>query len=100
MIPVLNAAASAAGKPRGGALASFLPLILIFVVFYFLLIVPQNKRTKKHKDMINQLKVGDEVISSAGIYGKIRAIKDNTIDLQISDRTTIKILKNTISSKL
>lgn len=98
MIPVLYAAGSAPAK-GGGALGGLLPIILMFVIFYLLLIVPQQKKAKKHKEMLSQLKVGDEVVTASGIFGKIKAIKEDAIELQIADKTVIRILKGTISQK-
>lgn len=72
-------------------------LILIgvmLVVFYFLLIRPQQKRAKKHTNLIESLKRGDEVITSSGIFGKIALIEGNTVTLEIAKNTKIKVLKN------
>ena len=77
----------------GGLIGSLLPLILIFVIFYFLLIRPQQKRAKEHKTMIENLKKGDKIITSGGIYGVIEAVSTNTITIKISDNTKIKIGK-------
>ncbi|PPR34367.1 MAG: hypothetical protein CFH25_00805, partial [Alphaproteobacteria bacterium MarineAlpha6_Bin3] len=68
------------------AFASFLPLILIFVVFYFLLIRPQQKKMKQHKEMINQIKRGDNIITSGGIYCKVsKVIDENKVEVEISN---------------
>ena len=72
--------------------ASFLPLILIFVVFYFLLIRPQQKKVKLHKEMISKLKRGDKIITAGGIYCKVsRLIDDNKIEAEISNSVKIII---------
>ena len=79
--------------------ATFIPLILIFVIFYFLLIRPQQKRMKEHKEMINQIKRGDNIITSGGIYCKVsRVIDENKIEAQISNNVKIVIAKPTITS--
>ena len=79
---------------------SFLPLILIFVVFYFVLIRPQTKKQKEHQEMINALEVGNEVVTAGGILGKIQEMNENYVQLEISENITIKIQRQTISSLL
>ena len=81
--------------------AHFIPLILIFVIFYFFLIRPQQKRVREHKDMVKNLKRGDEVITSGGIIGKVdRVFEDDRVELVISDGVKVQIIKNTIQSHL
>ena len=81
--------------------AQFIPLILIFVIFYFFLIRPQQKRVREHKDMVKNLKRGDEVITSGGIIGKVdRVFEDDRVELVISDGVKVQIIKNTIQSHL
>jgi len=77
---------------------SFLPIILIVGVFYFLLIRPQQKQQKKLKQMISNAKKGDEVVMSSGIYGKISDIKDDTIMLQVANNVALKFQRNSIQS--
>jgi len=85
----------------GSGFAQFVPLILIFVIFYFFLIRPQQKKIKDHKIMIQALQRGDEVVTSGGIVGKIEKVyEDDKIDLSISENVTIKIIKSTIQSLL
>ena len=79
--------------------AQFIPLILIFVIFYFFLIRPQQKKIKEHKNMVSGLKRGDDVITSGGIVGKIEKVNnDDKVDLVISDNVTVKVVKSTIQS--
>ncbi len=79
----------------------FIPLILIFVIFYFFLIRPQQKKIKEHKLMVASLKRGDEVITSGGIVGKIEKVQeDDKIDLQISENVSVKVVKSTIQGLL
>jgi len=79
--------------------AQFIPLILIFVIFYFFLIRPQQKRVKEHKLMVAALKRGDEVVTSGGIIGKVeRILGDDKIDLQISENVTVQVVQSTIQS--
>ena len=81
----------------GSGFAQFIPLILIFVIFYFFLIRPQQKKVKEHKLMVSALKRGDEVITSGGIVGKIEKVfDDDKLDLVISENVTIKVIKSTI----
>ena len=90
--------AQATGASGGqGLLIQLLPLILIFVVFYFLLIRPQQKRVKQHKEMVNSLKVGSLVVTSGGIVGKVIKLNDDIfITVNISDNVDVKIKRDTI----
>ena len=85
----------------GSCFAQFIPLILIFVIFYFFLIRPQQKKVKDHKAMVASLKRGDEVITSGGIVGKVeRVLGDDKIDLLISENVTVQVVQSTIQSLL
>ena len=85
----------------GSGFAQFVPLILIFVIFYFFLIRPQQKKVKEHKLMVSALKRGDEVITSGGIVGKIeRVLGDDKIDVTIADNVTVQVVQSTIQSLL
>ena len=77
----------------------FVPLILIFVIFYFFLIRPQQKRVKDHKLMVANLKRGDEVVTSGGIIGKIeRVLEGDKVEINISDNVKVQVVKSTIQS--
>lgn len=89
-------AQDAATQP--GALAQFLPLILIFVVFYFLLIRPQMKRAKDHKNLVASLNKGDEVVTNGGMLGKITELNDSFITLELAEGVNIKIQRHAIAS--
>ena len=81
--------------------AQFIPLILIFVIFYFFLIRPQQKKVPEHKTMTQNLKRGDEVITSGGIIGTVdRVFEDDRIELNISDGVKVQVIKNTIQGHL
>ena len=81
--------------------AQFIPLILIFVIFYFFLIRPQQKRVKDHKAMVESLKRGDEVITSGGIIGVVdRIMEDDRIEVIIGEGTKVQIIRSTITSLL
>ena len=85
----------------GSGFAQFIPLILIFVIFYFFLIRPQQKKVKDHKLMVASLKRGDEVVTSGGIVGKIeRILGDDKVDLLISENVTVQVVQSTIQSLL
>ena len=79
--------------------AQFIPLILIFVIFYFFLIRPQQKRVKDHRAMVQGLKRGDEVITSGGIIGKVdKVFDDDKIEVMIGENVKVQIIKSTITS--
>ena len=85
----------------GQGIAQFIPLILIFVIFYFFLIRPQQKRVKDHKSMVESLKRGDEVITSGGIIGTVeKVMEDDRIEVMIDDNTKVQIIRSTITSLL
>ena len=85
----------------GSGFAQFIPLILIFVIFYFFLIRPQQKKVKEHKLMVAALKRGDEVVTSGGIVGKVeRVLGDDKIDISISENVTVQVVQSTIQSVL
>ncbi len=81
--------------------AQFIPLILIFVIFYFFLIRPQQKRVKDHRAMVQGLKRGDEVITSGGIIGIVdKVYEDDKIDVILGENVKVQIIKTTITSLL
>ena len=85
----------------GQGISQFIPLILIFIIFYFFLIRPQQKRVKDHKFMVESLKRGDEVITSGGIIGKVeRIMEDDRIEVLIGENTKVEIIRSTITSLL
>ena len=85
----------------GSGFAQFVPLILIFVIFYFFLIRPQQKKVKEHKLMVSALKRGDEIVTSGGIVGKIeRVLGDDKVDILISENVTVQVVQSTIQSLL
>jgi preprotein translocase subunit YajC len=87
--------AGAAGS--GGAWMQLLPLVLIFVVFYFLLIRPQTKRAKEHREMVGKLQAGDEVVTNGGMLGRITEVGDNFMTLEIATNVSIKVQKTQVS---
>ena len=85
----------------GSGFTQFIPLILIFVIFYFFLIRPQQKRSKDHKAMVAALKRGDEVVTSGGIVGTVeRILGEDKLDLLISENVTVRVVQSTIQNVL
>jgi len=95
---ISDAWAQAAPATPSSSMVSFLPLILIFVVFYFLLIRPQSKRAKEQKNMVANLAKGDEVVTSGGLLGKITQVGDNFIVLHVADGVEVKIQKQSVAT--
>lgn len=89
-------AAGETAAPAGG-IASFVPLILIFVIFYFLLIRPQQKKAKEHQAYLSSLKKGDEVVTGGGIHGRITGLTDAVVTLEIADGVRIKVNRASIA---
>ncbi len=94
--------AYAQGAGGGDALTSFLPIILIFVIFYFLLIRPQQKKMKAHREMLGRVKRGDRVLTGGGIIGNVIRVKDDSdeVTVEIADGVRVDILRGTISDVL
>ncbi len=88
--------AGAEGQGAGG-IASFMPLIILLVIFYFLLIRPQQKRAKEHKAMVNNLKQGNRIVTSGGIHGTIASLDDTTVTLEIAEKVKMKITRGNIA---
>ena len=85
------------GGGGGSQIWSFLPIILIFVVFYFLLIRPQQKRAREHRTLLSSVKVGDQILTNGGIYGKITGIKDDMLTVEISDKVRVKVSRGHVA---
>ncbi len=94
----ISDAVAAAPQGQGDALTSFLPLIFIFVVFYFLLIRPQSKKAKEHKQMVEALAKGDEVVTNGGLLGRISKIGDNFIEVELSEGMTVKVQRQAVAN--
>ena len=93
--------AYAMGQPPGGgggsSMMSFLPIVLIFVIFYFLLIRPQQKRAKEHRTLLSNLKLGDQVLTSGGIYGRVTGLREDVVTVEISDKVRVKVNRGNIA---
>jgi preprotein translocase subunit YajC len=91
-------AAQPAGSP--GGLGAFMPIIVLFAIFYFLLIRPQQKKSKEHQATLEALQSGDTVITNGGLYGTVIKIDGHVVTLQCSDRVRVKVIKKAISAKV
>ncbi|NTU59903.1 MAG: preprotein translocase subunit YajC [Deltaproteobacteria bacterium] len=106
MLALFAQTAHAMGSPGGGAGASdpqqqlfgLLPLVAMFVIFYFLLIRPQQKRAKEQKAMLEALKRGDEVVTASGILGRVANIADDVVTLEVEQNVKIRFQKSAIAS--
>ena len=86
---------------EGGAIAQFLPLILIFAIMYFLLIRPQQKKMKEHQAMVDAVRRGDQVVTQGGVIGKVAKVKDDgEIELEIAEGVKVRVVKATIAQVL
>jgi len=84
-----------------GGIASFMPLILIFAIMYFLLIRPQQKKLKEHKAMVSALRRGDMVVTQGGLIGKVTKVKDeNEIEVEVADGVKVRVVQSTIAQVL
>lgn len=83
---------------QGDPFLSLLPLVLIFVVFYFLLIRPQTKRQKEHRDMVSKLATGDEVVTAGGMLGRVTDVKDQFVRVQIADSVEVVVQRHTVAA--
>lgn len=92
--------AHAAPAAQGGDLVSFLPILIIFALFYFMLIRPQMKQAKLQKAMIDALKVGDEVATTGGVIGKITKVSDSFLSIEIANNTTVNVQRHAVQMLL
>jgi preprotein translocase subunit YajC len=97
---IQDALAQGAGSPQGGGLLSFLPLVIIFVLFYFLLIRPQQKRMKDHRKMVSELAKGDEVVTNGGTLGKITGLDENFATLEVAKGVEIKVQRSAVQAMM
>ncbi|RMD90313.1 MAG: preprotein translocase subunit YajC [Alphaproteobacteria bacterium] len=84
----------------GAGIASFLPLILIFAIMYFLMIRPQQKKVKEHRAMVEALRRGDQVVTQGGLIGKVTKVKDNEAEIEIAPDVRVRVVKHTIQQVL
>jgi preprotein translocase subunit YajC len=93
---IASAYAQDAAQP--GGLMSFLPLIIIFIIFYFLLIRPQMKRAKEHKKLVSELASGDEVVTNGGLLGRITKVGESFVTVELADNVQVKLQRHAIAS--
>jgi preprotein translocase subunit YajC len=91
-------AQTAPGASGPGPLVTIFPFILIFVIMYFLVIRPQQKKAKTHQEMLNKLKKNDEVLTAGGIYGKVVALADNVVTLEVAPNVRVRVNRPQISA--
>ena len=98
---------SAWAQQAGGVLpsgmegiAQFVPLVLIFAVFYFLLIRPQQKKMKEQQDMLSKLADGDEVVTTSGIFGKVKGLTEKVVTLEVADKVCMRFLRSQVAQKV
>lgn len=94
----LIASAYAQDGTSQGGLMGFLPLILIFAVFYFMLIRPQMKRAKEHRKMVSELSKGDEIVTNGGLLGKITELSDSFVTIEVADNVKIKLQRHAVAT--
>lgn len=97
---ISNAWAQGAPQQSADPLLSFLPLVLIFVVFYFLLIRPQAKRAKEHKKMVSALGKGDEVVTTGGLAGQVIEVGENFVLVEVAGNVQVRIQKHAVATVL
>lgn len=99
MVDMAYAIAGAAGEAQGGGgLLTILPLILMFGIFYVLLIRPQQKKAKEHRSFLENLKRGDRVVTTGGLYGEITGMSDQTVTLEVADKIRVKVGRGYIAA--
>ncbi|MFQ6067221.1 MAG: preprotein translocase subunit YajC [bacterium] len=81
----------------GGMFGALMPLILIFVIFYFLLIMPQRRKQKEHQEMVRNLKKGDKVITTGGIYGTITRLKKSYVEIEVANQIRLRVQRTCVS---
>jgi len=100
---VVSSAHAADPAPAAGPAAgimSFLPLVIIFVIFYFLLIRPQSKRAKEHREMVAKLAKGDEVVAAGGMLGRVTDVSETYITVEVADGVSIKVQRHAVTQVL
>lgn len=91
----MGGAGGAGGE--GSAFGAFIPLLLMFAIFYFLLIRPQQKKAKQHKELLASLKKGDRVVSSGGLHGTITGLTDDVVTMEIAPKVRVKVSRGSIA---
>ncbi|MDG6777410.1 preprotein translocase subunit YajC [Thiomicrorhabdus sp. zzn3] len=97
---ISDAMAEGTAAAQGGGWEGLIPLVLLFLVFYFLLIRPQQKKVKEHKALVAAIKKGDEVVTYGGLLGKVRELDENFCDLEIADDVIVKVERQNVARLL
>ena len=97
---ISDAVAQTAGSSGSADFMSFLPMIALFVIFYFLLIRPQQKRQKEHKNMVSNLAKGDEIVTMGGLLGKISAVGENFLTVEVAKDIQLKVQKASVQAMM
>ncbi len=97
---ISDAVAQTGGAGGAGGIMSFLPMIALFVIFYFLLIRPQQKRQKEHKNMVEGLAKGDEIVTMGGVLGKITVVDDNFLTVEVAKGIEIKVQRMSVQAMM
>ncbi|UCH00549.1 MAG: preprotein translocase subunit YajC [Deltaproteobacteria bacterium] len=97
MFDLVYAMGTGGGEGQSGGIGAFLPLIIIFAIFYFLLIRPQQRKAKQHKQVLAALKKGDRVVSSGGLHGLITGLTDDVVTMEISPKVRVKVTRGSIA---
>ena len=96
----MGAPGGAAGQPAGSGFSGLFMMVIIFGIFYFILIRPQQKKVKEHKKMVEELKKGDKIVTSGGIYGMVEGAGPNTLTVKIAEGTKVKIARSSVATVL
>lgn len=100
LLPVAVAFAEDAAPAAGGPMSNivnFAPLVILFVIFYFLLIRPQQKKAKEHKQMLSQVQKGDSIITNGGLYGRVVSVAEDALTVEIADNVKVKVARDAVA---
>jgi len=100
LILLVAQACTTTGEEGGGGFGSFLPLIIILALLWLVLLRPQQKRAKNRREMLSRLEVGDEVLMSSGVYGRIHSFDEQTVLVDIADNVRIKVTRDSIAERI
>ncbi len=100
LVWAMGAGGTGAEGGQGSSLVGFVPLLLMFAIFYFLLIRPQQKKAKEHKEMLGALKKGDHVVSSGGLHGVVTGMTDDIVTMEIAPKIRVKVSRGSVSGVL
>jgi len=96
----MGAPGGAAGQSAGSGFSGLFMMVIIFGIFYFILIRPQQKKVKEHKKMVEELKKGDKIVTSGGLYGMVEGVGVNTLTVKIAEGTKVKIARSSVATVL